>query len=157
MVSFVCENCQETVKKPKLAVHSRKCRGSKYSCIDCYAIFPAQNSHTSCITEVQKFQKNDNIKQTKPINVALPLLGGGLISQLKEQVLAAKTQPNETKALQPNETVDNQQSDARKALLRILKKPRTMSSFKRKTSKKGILDSMLEVSFNGKDIVLKVK
>lgn len=70
MPSFVCDRCQETLKKAKLDSHKQYCRQSSFSCIDCYKSFKGDDyrAHTSCITEVQKYHgkptaKNDFKKQ----------------------------------------------------------------------------------------------
>jgi hypothetical protein len=39
MVSFVCDNCAETVKKPKLRNHMYSCGSSGASCLDCGVSF----------------------------------------------------------------------------------------------------------------------
>ncbi|KAF8608515.1 hypothetical protein BDV93DRAFT_433973, partial [Ceratobasidium sp. AG-I] len=52
--------CQDVVKKPKLDNHSSKCHAS-FTCIDCSKTFagPAQwKSHTSCMSEEQKYHKS---------------------------------------------------------------------------------------------------
>ncbi|KAI0798577.1 hypothetical protein BC629DRAFT_1285588 [Irpex lacteus] len=51
--------CNETIKKPKLQNHWNSCR-AKVVCIDCSTEFytPAEfKSHTSCISEAEKYQK----------------------------------------------------------------------------------------------------
>jgi cell growth-regulating nucleolar protein len=60
MPSFVCDTCQETLKKQKLDLHHYRCKEASYSCIDCGVSFPNQTyqSHTSCITEAEKYQKS---------------------------------------------------------------------------------------------------
>eukprot|EP00033_Pygsuia_biforma_P000362 GCRY01000435.1.p1 GENE.GCRY01000435.1~~GCRY01000435.1.p1 ORF type:complete len:200 (+),score=40.24 GCRY01000435.1:136-735(+) len=57
MVSFVCDECGATVKKPKAVNHMRSCR-STVSCIDCYQTFDQRSvvGHTSCISEAEKYQ-----------------------------------------------------------------------------------------------------
>ena len=59
MVSFVCDTCQETLKKQKLDAHKSRCYNAVYSCIDCSKTFQGTDykAHTSCITEVEKYQK----------------------------------------------------------------------------------------------------
>lgn len=59
MPSFVCDKCQETLKKPKLDAHVQRCRGASFSCIDCYKHFAGTEyrSHFSCISEVEKYEK----------------------------------------------------------------------------------------------------
>ncbi|KAJ2779918.1 hypothetical protein H4R18_003733 [Coemansia javaensis] len=58
MVSFVCNYCQETLKKPKLDAHAQRCRNASFSCIDCGVDFAGTSyrQHTSCMTEVEKYQ-----------------------------------------------------------------------------------------------------
>ncbi|KAJ3381776.1 hypothetical protein HDU92_005125 [Lobulomyces angularis] len=58
MVSFVCDYCQETLKKAKLDNHTYRCKNYAFSCIDCYQSFQGTSykGHTSCITEDQKVQ-----------------------------------------------------------------------------------------------------
>lgn len=57
MPSFVCDHCQETLKKAKLDQHAQRCRNAVFSCIDCYKNFKGTEyrEHFSCITEVQKY------------------------------------------------------------------------------------------------------
>ncbi|KAJ3056176.1 hypothetical protein HK097_007782 [Rhizophlyctis rosea] len=80
MVSFVCDYCQETLKKPKLDQHTYRCHNAQFTCIDCNTTFtgtgvrmPTQSdslkprgpddfcfvqyrTHTSCISEAEKYQ-----------------------------------------------------------------------------------------------------
>jgi len=59
MVSFQCDACGDTVKKPKLDQHYQRCYSS-VTCIDCSKTFnsPAEwKGHTSCISEAEKYQK----------------------------------------------------------------------------------------------------
>ncbi|KAJ3042925.1 hypothetical protein HDV00_006232 [Rhizophlyctis rosea] len=60
MVSFVCDYCQETLKKPKLEQHTWKCYNAQFTCIDCNTTFngDAYKAHTSCISEAEKYQKS---------------------------------------------------------------------------------------------------
>ncbi len=54
-----CIACSDTVKKPKLDKHYMSCHSS-VTCLDCSTTFagPAQwKSHTSCISEAEKYQK----------------------------------------------------------------------------------------------------
>ncbi|RXK39520.1 hypothetical protein M231_03189 [Tremella mesenterica] len=57
MVSFQCDSCADTVKKPQLDKHRQKCRGS-FTCLDCSTTFhdQAYKSHTTCISEAEKYQ-----------------------------------------------------------------------------------------------------
>ncbi|KAJ2454436.1 hypothetical protein EV183_001562 [Coemansia sp. RSA 2336] len=58
MVSFVCNYCQETIKKPKLDAHTKRCRNASFSCIDCGVDFAGTTyrQHTSCMTEAEKYE-----------------------------------------------------------------------------------------------------
>ncbi|OBZ88368.1 hypothetical protein A0J61_03590 [Choanephora cucurbitarum] len=78
MVSFQCDGCGDVVKKPKLNQHRGRCHAT-FTCIDCSTTFQGNNyqSHTSCITEAQKFQKhvyqnknnNNNNSNKKPASL----------------------------------------------------------------------------------------
>ena len=91
MVWFQCDDCGESLKKPKLEGHFRSCSASRLSCIDCNATFgragtdgyavlliiwPAPPAltlpfflharaeaalHTSCVTEYQKCVRCRNV------------------------------------------------------------------------------------------------
>ncbi|KAL3478182.1 hypothetical protein BJX99DRAFT_245696 [Aspergillus californicus] len=58
MVSFSCEGCGDILTKKKLDPHRNQCRGATFTCIDCMVHFQgtAYRSHTSCMTEAQKYQ-----------------------------------------------------------------------------------------------------
>ncbi|KAJ2081827.1 hypothetical protein H4R24_002034 [Coemansia sp. RSA 988] len=64
MVSFVCNYCQQTLKKPKLDQHVQRCRNASFSCIDCSVDFvgTTYRQHTSCISEVEKYGGKKQIK-----------------------------------------------------------------------------------------------
>ncbi|EPX71256.1 uncharacterized protein SOCG_01475 [Schizosaccharomyces octosporus yFS286] len=59
MVSFCCEVCQDIIKKPKLDQHRSRCQGAYFTCIDCNTTFQGTDyrSHSSCMTEAQRYQK----------------------------------------------------------------------------------------------------
>ncbi|KAG9302030.1 hypothetical protein G9A89_021074 [Geosiphon pyriformis] len=59
MVSFVCDTCQETLKKPKLDAHVARCVQAQFTCIDCSTTFLGGDYrfHTACVTEAEKYQK----------------------------------------------------------------------------------------------------
>ncbi len=68
MVTFVCEVCQDSVKKPKLDQHRGRCPRAYFSCVDCSQTFQVigiffliqgstYKAHTSCFTEDEKYQK----------------------------------------------------------------------------------------------------
>ena len=58
MVYFVCNRCQETIRKCKVEEHSHRCGSNSFSCVDCgkdFSLAAAQN-HSTCITEEEKYQ-----------------------------------------------------------------------------------------------------
>ena len=59
MVSFSCEVCNDTIIKKKLDLHTQRCYGAYFTCIDCSTTFEGTEyrKHTSCITEDEKYQK----------------------------------------------------------------------------------------------------
>lgn len=57
MVSFVCDNCQTTLKKNKVPTH--RCGGrATFSCVDCCLSFTMEShrTHNECISEAEKHQ-----------------------------------------------------------------------------------------------------
>ncbi|SCZ87715.1 BZ3500_MvSof-1268-A1-R1_Chr2-2g05181 [Microbotryum saponariae] len=67
MVSFVCDTCNDTLKKPKLDQHAQRC-WAVYTCLDCNTTFEGTSyrAHTSCISEDQKYQKSVYKAPKKP-------------------------------------------------------------------------------------------
>ncbi|CEG40774.1 Cell growth-regulating nucleolar protein [Plasmopara halstedii] len=60
MVFFVCEGCNETLKKNKVDAHAGRCRNCwAVSCVDCSIVFEGNDyaAHTSCISEAEKYEK----------------------------------------------------------------------------------------------------
>ena len=59
MVTFVCEECNETLKKAAVARHSCVSRGGGATCVDCSRTFYGAEhaAHTSCVSEAEKHQK----------------------------------------------------------------------------------------------------
>ncbi len=60
MVFFVCEGCNETLKKNQVDQHAQRCRSCyRVSCVDCQKIFEGDDykSHLTCISEDEKYQK----------------------------------------------------------------------------------------------------
>uniref|UniRef100_A0AAV1T7V8 Zinc finger C2H2 LYAR-type domain-containing protein n=1 Tax=Peronospora matthiolae TaxID=2874970 RepID=A0AAV1T7V8_9STRA len=61
MVFFVCEGCNETVKKNKVDMHASRCRNCwAVSCVDCSVVFEGNDyaAHTSCVSEAEKYEKS---------------------------------------------------------------------------------------------------
>ena len=58
MVSFVCDVCQTTMKKAKVAQHLYSCRQAYFSCVDCGGGFDGESikAHNVCISEAEKHQ-----------------------------------------------------------------------------------------------------
>lgn len=62
---FQCEDCGDSIKKPKLAQHCNGgCSASRFTCIDCSRTFDRHSvqAHNSCVTEHDKYAKG----ATKP-------------------------------------------------------------------------------------------
>lgn len=60
MVVFLCSSCNESLRKNVVEKHFYHCRGCKtVSCMDCHTDFNKTSfkSHTSCITEKEKYDK----------------------------------------------------------------------------------------------------
>ena len=57
MVWFSCEDCGDTVKKPKLANHAARCSAFALTCVDCQSTFEftQAHSHDRCFTEHEKY------------------------------------------------------------------------------------------------------
>jgi len=54
---FQCEDCGDTLKKPKVKGHASGCSASRFSCVDCLQVFDrwSVQQHTSCVTEHEKY------------------------------------------------------------------------------------------------------
>lgn len=73
MVFFVCEGCNETLKKNKVDQHAARCRNCwAVSCVDCSVVFEGNDyaAHTSCISEAQKYEGSLYKEKTKGANGA---------------------------------------------------------------------------------------
>lgn len=71
MVFFVCEGCNETLKKNKVDQHAARCRSCwAVSCVDCSVVFKGNDyaAHTSCISEAQKYEGSLYKEKTKGPN-----------------------------------------------------------------------------------------
>lgn len=59
MVYFICDVCQETLKKNKVDQHLKVCKDCNgVSCVDCGKFFSgtSYSQHSVCITEAEKYQ-----------------------------------------------------------------------------------------------------
>ena len=54
---FQCEDCGDTLKKPKVKGHAAHCSASRFSCVDCLQVFDrwSVQAHTTCVTEHEKY------------------------------------------------------------------------------------------------------
>ena len=93
MPSFVCDHCQETLKKSKLDQHAQRCRQALFSCIDCHSNFKGTDyrTHFSCITEIQKYhqkQQNPPVTDTKKVEpkIMKPPIESELSAAIKKLV-----------------------------------------------------------------------
>lgn len=68
MVWFSCEDCGDTVKKPKLSNHKSRCSASNLTCVDCQATFAFSTalSHDTCFTEHEKYALAKNARNLAP-------------------------------------------------------------------------------------------
>ena len=56
-VWFTCDDCGDSIKKPKLQQHMNSCSARGFTCIDCSACFDRRSvqGHTQCVTEHEKY------------------------------------------------------------------------------------------------------
>lgn len=94
MVSFSCEVCNDTLKKPKLKGHFNKCPHAYFTCIDCNTTFSGNEfeTHTTCITEVEKYQGKKGGKKQNPVQAATAVKANG------SKVTKDTKQPKEKKS-----------------------------------------------------------
>jgi cell growth-regulating nucleolar protein len=74
MPSFVCDDCQSTVKKAKLDNHVGSCGTRSFSCIDCGVCFGGidYRYHTQCITEAEKYEKKPAATEKRTVQAVIP-------------------------------------------------------------------------------------
>uniref|UniRef100_A0A1B6GV65 Uncharacterized protein n=1 Tax=Cuerna arida TaxID=1464854 RepID=A0A1B6GV65_9HEMI len=71
MVVFTCQNCGDSLQKPKVEKHyNSRCRNRdvNLTCVDCLKDFFGQDyvSHTKCVTEMERYSANGTvIKENK--------------------------------------------------------------------------------------------
>lgn len=61
MVFFVCEGCNETLKKNQVDKHAYGCRScNAVTCVDCQVIFYGNDyaAHITCVSEAEKYEKS---------------------------------------------------------------------------------------------------
>ena len=132
MVSFVCDECQETIKKPKLDNHKLKCRRAVFSCIDCSKTFHGleYKDHTSCMTEKEKYEK------PKKLNSFLNPKSESIIKSLEKS-----NQSDEIKSIKINEDTSSKiNADKSKDILSKILKKKSVSyqKLEKKCAKRGL-------------------
>lgn len=87
MVCFQCEICYETLKKKQVKNHySFQCRNADlFRCLTCQKAFDRETiiSHTSCITEDEKYKQSDNMKKVQVITNKPKVIVKVNLSELK--------------------------------------------------------------------------
>ncbi len=61
MVFFICDHCNETLKKNQVDKHCFKCRMCEsVTCVDCSVTFYGNDYavHTTCVSEAEKYEKS---------------------------------------------------------------------------------------------------
>ena len=59
MVFFVCEGCNESLKKNAVSAHAARCRScDAVTCVDCNVTFWGDDFmyHTSCVSEAERYE-----------------------------------------------------------------------------------------------------
>ncbi|KAF4517564.1 hypothetical protein B566_EDAN005128 [Ephemera danica] len=72
MVVFVCNNCNDSLKKPQVELHlSRsRCQGCSVSCLDCHRDFDRQSvkHHIKCVTEEERYSGGNFKPKVSTVN-----------------------------------------------------------------------------------------
>lgn len=123
MPSFVCDYCQETLKKAKLDQHTQRCRNASFSCIDCYKSFKGveYRAHFSCITEEQKYHKKEvkpTVIESRPVMTPPPSPAAPQLSAL-QKVLKKLKEPVTLKVLKKK--AKEESKEAKSELKKLLK------------------------------------
>ncbi|KAJ2840701.1 hypothetical protein FBU31_000195 [Coemansia sp. 'formosensis'] len=121
MVSFVCNYCQATLKKPKLDQHAQRCYNATFSCIDCNTDFVGDTyrQHTACMTEEQKYKNKMAAKNIKK-PTATAAVPKSTVEQLKEKqtqaasdVVPAKTPTKKRKHEKSGESASSEEKKSK--------------------------------------------
>lgn len=155
MPSFVCDSCQETLKKAKLDQHAQRCRQAVFSCIDCHTNFKGTEyrAHFSCITEVQKYHQKQ-----QPAEVKKPEIKNSEIKKSPEPKKSETTKP-ESKKQSPVESelsvaIKKLCTDSSPVSFKVVKKQLKKSLGKK--SKK-TLQETLKFSLQNGQLVIKLE
>jgi uncharacterized FlaG/YvyC family protein len=159
MPSFVCDYCQETLKKAKLDQHAQRCRQAIFSCIDCHTNFKGTDyrAHFSCITEVQKYHQKQPVSVTKSETKPSAIIKPELKTEVKDKV------KSETKS--QKKSTESELSSAIKKLFTSASSPLSFKVVKKqlkkslgKNSKKNLQEN-LKFTLNKEtgDLVIKIE
>lgn len=115
MPSFVCDYCQETLKKAKLDQHAQRCRQAVFSCIDCHTNFKGTEyrAHFSCITEVQKYHQKQPVK---PAEAKAEEAKAEVVKQVKPSEIKPAKPQSKTPSQSQKKTEESDLSSAIKKL-----------------------------------------
>jgi LYAR-type C2HC zinc finger len=94
LVSSFCDQCGDTITKPRIKRHAQQCNGAWYfSCLDCQQFFDMHSihSHTKCISEAEKYGAVQPNKNTNHNNNARKA------SQAKQVAEPKRKEENEKK------------------------------------------------------------
>ena len=124
MVSFVCDNCQDTLKKAKVKIHVNRCYTSSVSCVDCGVSFNMKtyNSHNQCMTEKKKYagelaqeriskQKDDIVKPA--VAAPVEIIEASAI-KLKEKSNSKKSKKSKKSREEVENPIEDLQSHKKK-------------------------------------------
>jgi cell growth-regulating nucleolar protein len=147
MVSFSCDACQDTIKKPGLKKHLLRCRNAQFTCIDCSKTFYdySYETHTSCISESQKYQKHIHGNNPSPANLA-KTPKTSIIAQIKEsepKVDKKRKSKDEDDSKSPKLTKIEESKNAKtpkEIIIKIAKKKSiSLRDLEKKAEKKGLV------------------
>ena len=89
MVFFVCEGCNESLKKNQVDKHASRCHNCyAVTCVDCNVTFYGDDfrAHTSCISEAEKYDtmgrvRSMSLDQVEPISTENSRLTASLLRE----------------------------------------------------------------------------
>jgi len=71
MVFFVCEGCNESLKKNQVDKHAMRCRScAAVTCVDCQVTFWGNDyaAHVTCVSEAEKYEGSLFKAKAKKLN-----------------------------------------------------------------------------------------
>lgn len=165
MPSFVCDYCQETLKKAKLDQHAQRCRQSVFSCIDCHTNFKGTEyrAHFSCITEVQKYHQKQPVgaKTFEAKTESKPVAKAESKPVVKAESKSSKKSENKS----PNKSTESDLSSVIKKLFTSSSPPLSFKVVKKQLKKslgknsKKTLQENIKFSLNNEtgELVIKLE